>query len=74
MADFSKEGTSRRNRAQPSVASVYSKRVLFARSLLRSRRSYLLRHSFLEMTLRREALRCRARLNLLAPPGLYSAH
>jgi len=41
---------------------------------LRRRRSDQLRKSFLGMTLRREALRCRARLNLLAPRGLYLAH
>ncbi|MEK6300715.1 MAG: hypothetical protein AABO41_08345 [Acidobacteriota bacterium] len=39
----------------------------------RSRRAGPLRSSFLEMTPRREALRCRARLNLLTPPGLYHA-
>lgn len=32
-----------------------------------------LRNRFFEMTPRREALRCRARLNLLTPLGLYSA-
>jgi len=44
------------------------------RPFLWSRRAYPLRTLFLEMTQRREALRCRARLNLLTPLGLYSAH
>lgn len=43
-------------------------------TLSRSRNADLLRSSFLEMTRRCEALRCRARLNLLTPPGLYPAH